>query len=88
MCHYLHFSYDGNVVKTAPLSNYPHYRTSLGEIDNVPIAVGHDRTATGLKVEALQAGIWNVLSDYPFAKHYFIGYSMVNFKNALYIFGK
>ena len=88
MCHYLNFSYDGNVVKTAPSSNYDHYWTSLGKIHNIPIAVGHLSSTNGKKVEALQAGKWNVLSDYPFVEKLIFGYSMVNFKDALYLFGK
>jgi len=85
MCHYLHFSYDGKDVKTAPSSNYDHWLTSLGKIDNIPIAVGH---INGKKVEALQDGIWNVLSDYPFVENNIYLYSMVNFKDVLYLFGK
>ena len=85
MCHYLNFSYDGENVKTAPSSNYDHFATSLGKIENTPIAVGH---IAGKKVEALQAGIWHGLSDYPFVEERLYGYSMVNFKNVLYLFGK
>ena len=85
MCHYLNFSYDGKSVITAPSSNYDHWITSLGKIDNIPIAVGH---YDNKKVEVLQGGIWNVLSDYPFVKEYIYGYSMVNFKDVLYLFGK
>ena len=88
MCHYLNFSYDGKSVKTAPSSNYYHAVTSLGKIDNIPIAVGHNSDTNGKKVEALQDGIWNVLSDYPFAEKLIYGYSMVNFKDVLYLFGK
>ena len=87
MCHYLNFSYDGNGVKTAPSSKYDHYWTSLGKIDNIPIAVGHSDFTIGKKVEALQDGIWNVLSDYPFVEDRIYEYSMVNFKDALYLFG-
>ena len=62
--------------------------TSLGNIDNIPIVVGHHISTNGKKVEALQAGIWNGLSDYPFVEERIYGYSMVNFKNVLYLFGK
>ena len=88
MCHYLHFSYDGNVVITAPSSNYDHFVTSLGKIHNIPIAVGHNSNTNGKKVEALQVGKWNVLSDYPFVEEYIRSYSMVNFQDVLYLFGK
>ena len=87
MCHYLHFSYDGNVVKTARSSNYDHHNGVLGNINNIPIVVGHQSKTNGKKVEALEAGIWKVLSDYPFAEDYIHSYSMVNFKDALYLFG-
>ena len=98
MCHYLHYSYDGKNVKTAPRSNYGHYETSLGKIDNIPIAVGHGyypsskkvealQKTYGRTVEALQAGKWNVLPEYPFVKEFIREYSMVNFKDALYLFG-
>ena len=72
-------------MKTAPSSNYDHFATSLGKIENTPIAVGH---IAGKKVEALQAGKWNVLSDYPFVESRISEYSMVNFQDALYLFGK
>ena len=62
--------------------------TSLGNIDNIPIVVGHNQSPYGKKVEALQAGIWHGLSDYPFVEERLYGYSMVNFKNVLYLFGK
>ena len=88
MCQYLHFSYDGTVVQTAPSSNSAHCMTSLGKIHNIPIAVGHNSKTNGKKVEALQAGMWNVLSDYPFVEYFIYGYSMVNFKDALYLFGE
>ena len=88
MCHYFNFSYDGKSVKTAPSSKYDHYLTSLGKIDNNPIVVGHCGLSNGKKVEALQDGKWNVLSDYPFVEERIYAYSMVNFKDVLYLFGK
>ena len=75
-------------MKTAPSSNYDHGWTSLGKIDNIPIAVGHGSSTNGKKVEALQAGNWNELSDYPFVEDNIYYYSMVNFKDVLYLFGK
>ena len=88
MCHYLHFSYDGENVKTAPSSKHRHLFISLGKIDNIPIAVGNRWSPNGKKVEALQGGKWKVLSDYPFVKEFIFAYSMVNFKDVLYLFGK
>ena len=83
------FSYDGNVVMTAPSSNDKHHHTSVGKLHNTPVVVGHwNRVSYNKKVEALQAGIWNALPDYPFVERYIYGYSMVNFKDVLYLFGK
>ena len=80
-------------MKTAPRSNYGHRLTSLGKIDNIPIAVGHMldpnfQMCFNKKVEALQAGIWNELSDYPYVEYSISSYSMVNFKDVLYLFGE
>ena len=62
--------------------------TSLGNIDNIPIVVGHSSSTNGKKVEALQAGIWIGLSDFPIVEERIFGYSMVNFNDTLYLFGK
>ena len=80
-------------MRTAPSSNYDHSYTSLGQLQNTPIAVGHWSTTSGTsmngkKVEALQDGIWNTLSDFPFVQESIDSYSMVNFNGALYLFGK
>ena len=85
------FSYDGHTVKTASSSHYAHYRTSIGLLHNTPIVVGSNSYARGFsghkKVEAFQNGKWTLLSDFPFEKTRLFDYSMVNFKNALYLFG-
>ena len=87
MCFKFYFSYDGNMVTSAPSANYNHWGTSIGRLHNTPIVVGHAAPTNGNKVEALLAGRWTVLSDFPFANQ-LMDYSMVNFKGALYLFGK
>ena len=82
------FSYDGNVLKTAPSSNYDHRYTSLGQINNIPIAVGNFSRTNGKNVEALEGAKWSVLSDYTFVEGGIWAYSMLNFKDTLYLFGE
>ena len=81
----LNFSYDGNEVTSAPSAHYEHRATSLGRVQNTPIAVGD--MSRPVKVEALLGDKWTILSDFPF-KAQFCGYSMVNLKGALFLFGK
>ena len=104
------FSYDGYKVTSGPSANYDHYRTSIGPLQNIPIAVGgssvnpkaaymyakgdpragdYDKAVSSgnNKVEALISGKWTVLSDFPFVDKISL-YSMVNFNDALYVFGK
>ena len=102
MSHYHNFSYDsknGGTVKTEPSSNYDHYETSLGTIYSFPIAIGDRHSTKGKKMEFLQEGAhflssiktkrkWNVNSDYPFVEERIFGYSMVNLRGRLYLFGK
>ena len=40
-----------------------------------------------LQVEALVTGNWIELADFPFVDKYIMGYSMVTFKDSLYLFG-
>ena len=79
----VHFKYDGKTVSTAPSSNYEHVYTSLGRLQNTPIAVGGYKK----KVEALQAGSWSELADFPFVEINIYSYSMVTFDETLFIFG-
>lgn len=72
---------------TAPWSNYDHPATALGRLQNTPIAVGKLSSSGGDKVEALIAGRWRVLADFPFA-NMISYYSMVNLNDVLYLFGK
>jgi len=83
----LGFSYDGtSVISTVPSSNYDHFATSLGSIQNVPIAVGgyYDNK----HVESLQGGRWKIMGDFPFVESYIWEYSFVTFHGNLYLFGK
>jgi len=69
-------------------SNYDHYPTSLGSIQNVPIALGHDYRSHNKHFESLRGGSWRIMGDFPFAKDYIAGYSFVTFHSDLYLFGK
>ena len=81
------FSFDGNQGTSAPSAHYHHRGTSLGRVQNIPIVVGVFATSS-VKVEALLAGKWTILPDFPLKQGGpFSGYSMVNFKGALYLFG-
>ena len=83
----INFSFDrSNIVSTVG-SNYGHYYTSLGSINNVPIAVG-GISPRNKKVESLQDGRWKTMGDFPFVDRYIYGYSIITFKGDLYIFGK
>ena len=82
----LHFSFDGNRVSTVPSSNYEHYVTSLGRLQNTPIVVGGDHPKNK-KVEVLQSGSWKELADFPFVDEAINSYSMVTFEDSLYLFG-
>ena len=83
----LNFSYDGKRVSTAPSSNYEHYVTSLGRLQNTPLVVGGENPKSK-KVEVLQSASWRELADFPFVDESINSYSMVTFKDALYLFGK
>lgn len=72
-------------MTTAPSSNHDHWETSLGQLHNTPIAVGGKKSK---KVEVLQRGVWHEASDFPFMQEQIKSYSMVNFKDTLYLFGK
>ena len=62
--------------------------TSLGRLRNTPIAVGSGIDGYNKKVEALERGSWSELADFPFVKNSIDSYSMVTFKDSLYLFGK
>jgi len=86
------FSYEGYTWAISTVSsNYDHYATSLGSIQNVPIALGgySPSTYSGNKhVESLQGGSWKIMGDFPFVKSYIHSYSFVTFHGDLYLFGK
>jgi len=79
------FSFDGKSVTTYISANYDHYETSLGQLQNAPVALGG---YPNKKVEVLLTGKWSELADFPFVEEYIYRYSFVNFNNALYLFGK
>ena len=79
----INYSYDGNAISTGPSSNYDHLSTSLGRVQNTPIALGGD----GKKVEALESEIWRELADFPFVDMKIDSYSTVAFNDSLYLFG-
>ena len=83
----LSFSYDGTSVISAVTSNYAHLVTSLGSIQNVPIAVGGS-DPNNKHVESLQGGNWTILGNFPFVESFICAYSFVTFRGDLYIFGK
>ena len=77
-------------MSSEPSANYNHHFTSLGRLKNTPIAVGHNSKRNGYhgnKVEALLEGKWTALADFPIAGG-INQYSMVNFNDVLYLFGK
>jgi len=82
----LSFSFDGTSVISTASSNYAHSYTSLGSIQNVPIALGG--YPNNKHVESLQGGSWKIMGDFPFVKSYIEGYSFVTFHGDLYLFGK
>jgi len=81
------FSFDGTSVISTVSSNYDHYGTSLGSIQNVPIALG-GYAPNNKHVESLQGGSWRIMGDFPFVKDYISLYSFVTFHGDLYLFGK
>ena len=83
----LSFSFDGTSVISTASSNYRHYSTSLGSIQNVPIALGGYYSGDK-HVESLRGGRWRIMGDFPFVKSYIFGYSFVTFHGDLYLFGK
>ena len=92
---YINFSYDGNQVKTAPSSKYAHSTTSIGRFNNTPIVVGNKDSfcfgsykGRSRTVEGFQNERWMELSNFPFVKCYIYSFSMVTFKDVLYLFGK
>mgnify|MGYP000001017631 CR=1 FL=1 len=85
----LSFSFDGTSVISTGSSNYNHFRTAIGSIQNVPIALGSYYHPSGNKhVESLRGGSWRIIGDFPFVKSYIEGYSFVTFHGDLYLFGK
>ena len=81
------FSYDGNTVSMASSANYDHQQTSLGRLQNTPIAVG-GYFPYNKKVEAIETGSWRELADFPLVEKSISQYSMVTFNDSLYLFGK
>ena len=71
------------------MSTFDHFKTSLGNFKNTPIAVGgygtkHDNK----KVEQHKNGVWTRLEDLPIADTNIFRYSMVTFNEELYLFGR
>ena len=83
----INFSFDGSNIVSTVRSNYAHSRTSLGSINNVPIAVG-GLDPKNKNVESLQDGRWTNMGDFPFVDTYIACYSLVTFQHAIYLFGK
>ena len=81
------FSFDGTSVISTVSSNYDHASTSLGSIQNVPIALGSGYPGNK-HVESHQSGNWRIIGDFPFVKSYIYKYSFVTFHGDLYLFGK
>jgi len=82
------FSFDGTSVISTVSSNYDHHGTSLGSIQNVPIALGGYYPSSNKYVEGLRGGSWRIMGDFPFVKDYISLYSFVTFHGDLYLFGK
>ena len=80
----MNISYDGKGISTAPSSTYSHVGSSLGLFQNTLIVVGHQNE--NRKVEQFDTK-WTTLADFPFVLFDISAYSMVTFKDALYIFG-
>lgn len=79
----LYFSFEGKTVLSGPTANYPHPFTSLGRVKNAPLIVGGFNT----KVETVQNGVWQTLSDFPFSDTEIHLYSTVSYNDAVYLFG-
>ena len=84
----LSFSFDGTSVISTVSSNYDHYFTSLGSIQNVPIALGGAFPSPNKHVESLRGGSWRIMENFAFVNNYIIWYSFVTFHGDLYLFGK
>jgi len=88
-CH----TYDGKDFSSFPSSNFDHSRTTLGNLKNIPVAIGdyHDDSEGdigSIKVETFSGyGQWQEQSDYPFATTNIYHYSTVTYLDELYIFG-
>jgi len=80
--------FDGSNTVSTVGSNYDHYLTSLGSINNIPIAVGDGGYSGNKKVESLQDGRWKIMGDFPFVEDIISQYSFVTFEGGIYIFGK
>lgn len=83
----LNLSYDGDKTTKAPPSNHQHFSSSIGRLNNTLVVVGSREGRHRKKMEAFQVERWNVLATFPFVDKYIHSYSMVTFKDVLYLFG-
>ena len=75
--------FSNNEVTAAQSANSEHYETSIGRYQNQAVAVG-SRYPSNRKVEKLSTGVWEKIPDFTNQVHW---YSMVTFKEDLYLFG-
>ena len=79
------FRFDGTEFISTASSNYPHYATSLGKIDEGLVAISGASGVTN-EVEIFSNGNWYNQPAFPEEK-YFYYYSTATYENILYIFG-
>ena len=75
----------GNSITAGPTANYNHYATSLGNWQNIPVAVGSYYSHR--HVESFENGFWSTQPDFPFVIYYIFHYSMVSVNGNLFLFG-
>ena len=81
------FRFDGTEFISAASSNYPHFVTTLGKIDEGLVAISGSGGVVTNEVEIFSNGNWYNQPAFPVEK-YFCYYSTATFENTLYVFGK
>ena len=80
------FRFDGTSTIYAQTSNYAHYMTSLGNLQNTPVAVG-GWYPDNYHIEHFENGNWKTKSDFSFVNDYIYYYSMATLDENLFLFG-
>ena len=86
--------FNGVFTQLLPNSNSGHWKTSLGNWKNTPIAVGGYQPADispeiyYIKIEHFENGFWVEKGDFPLVDWRIVSYSMATLNENLFLFGK